>query len=413
MRTLPNVWAVPNVWISARHSEHAVGFPYIRHAIASTKESPSGSLNDLRGKAIPYDGHVTGTAEHRQEHPAPRVIAHRGASGYRPEHSRAAYELAIEQGADAIEPDVVVSADGELVLRHENALTDTTDVAEHPEFADRRTTKTVDGIEHTGWFAEDFTWLELRTLRLRERIPPLRPANTEYTDERMLRLEDLLALLEGTGVTLVAELKHPTYFASIGHDLGALFAERMRASGWADRPDRVVVECFEESVLHEVRARGVQGRLVYLMMAGQSAPDLVERDGAAALTYRDQLLPGQLVRLRERGIDGISLSKGFLLEDGADALIERMHGLGFDTFTFTLRPENAFLDERFRSAEDTSGDVGVTIDLAEHGIGTGRASVSWLAEHGRWQDEWRAIMSTGVRWVFVDHPDLPHRITRD
>lgn len=347
------------------------------------------------------------SAHQQPQHPAPRVIAHRGASGHRPEHSLAAYRLAIEMGADAIEPDVVVSADGVLVLRHENNLAETTDVAEHPEFADRRTKKVIDGIEYDGWFTEDFTWAELQRLRLRERIAPLRPANTSYTDERMLRLEDLLELLEATDLLLVAELKHPTYFSSIGHDLGALFAEVMRASGWARRPERVIVESFEESVLHEVRARGVQGLLVYLLGTGHTAADLVERDGPNALSNRDQLLPGQLERLRERGVDGVSVSKDILLEDGADALVARMHELGLESVTYTLRPENFFLDPRFRSALPAASEShGPLVNLAEYGLGEGEVPLAWLASHGNWTKEWRRIAATGVRWVFADHPDL-------
>ena len=110
----------------------------------------------------------------------PLVIAHRGASGERPEHTLAAYDRAIDAGADFIEPDLVVTRDGVLVARHENEIGGTTDVADHPEFAGRRTTKTIDGAELTGWFVEDFTLAELRTLRARERIPQLRPANVRF-----------------------------------------------------------------------------------------------------------------------------------------------------------------------------------------------------------------------------------------
>ena len=327
----------------------------------------------------------TGPGHPRDAAKTPLIIAHRGASGQRPEHSLAAYRLAHEQGADAIEPDIVVSRDGELVLRHEPNLVDTTDVAERPEFADRHTTKTVDGEEQSGWFAEDFTWAELQTLRLRERIPHLRPENTVYADERMLRLEDLLALLDETGMRLVAELKHPTYFAGLGFELGAMFAERMRASGWADRPEQVAFESFEESVLHEVRARGVQGLAVYAVTSEGAAADLVARDGGQAMTFREQLLPSQLRRLRERGVDAVAVSKDLLLERAADgqvrgtALIGHMHTADLASFVYTLRPENAFLDERFR------GDGGP-------------------ADHGDWQAEWQAVASTGVDWVFADHP---------
>ncbi|MGO1392841.1 glycerophosphodiester phosphodiesterase family protein [Agrococcus casei] len=302
---------------------------------------------------------------------SPRIIAHRGASGYRPEHSRAAYELAIEQGADAVEPDLVLSLDGELVIRHENDISDTTDVAAHPEFAHLRTTKTVDGTQHTGWFTEDFTWEQLQTLRLRERLPELRPSNAAFDDEPMLRLEDLLELLEPTGVDLVAEIKSPGHFADCGFDIGRVFAERMRAAGWADRPDRVWVESFEEPVLHTVRDGGVQGPLVY-----------------AVGSYGAEVEPGQLRQLADRGVDGLSVEKSMLLADGGQALIESAGECGLDTFVYSLRPENAFLDERYRSAGEP-------------------------AEQGNWPAEWRVLAATGVGWVFADHPDFAVSALRD
>ena len=304
------------------------------------------------------------------ERPTPRIIAHRGASGCRPEHSRAAYELAIEQGADAVEPDLVLSLDGELVIRHENDISDTTDVAEHPEFAHLRTTKTVDGAEHTGWFTEDFTWQQLQTLRLRERLPALRPTNTAFADERMLRLEDLLELLEPTAVDLVAEIKSPAYFAECGLDIGRVFAERMREAGWADRPERVWVESFEEPVLHTVRDGGVQGALVFAVGSYGAMGSSGER-----------VEPERLRALADRGINGLSVEKSMLLADGGRALIEASRECGLDTFVYSLRPENAFLDERYRSAGEP-------------------------AEQGNWPAEWRVLAATGVGWVFADHPDF-------
>jgi glycerophosphoryl diester phosphodiesterase len=128
--------------------------------------------------------------------PGPLVIGHRGASGYRPEHTRSAYELAFAQGVDAVEPDLVATKDRVLVIRHENEISGTTDVASHPEFADRRTTREIDGVSLTGWFTEDFTWAELAMLNARERLPQVRPRNTEYPDEGILRLVDLMALLD-------------------------------------------------------------------------------------------------------------------------------------------------------------------------------------------------------------------------
>ena len=154
------------------------------------------------------------------------VIAHRGASGYRPEHSRSAVELAIEQGADAIEPDLVATRDGVLVVRHDNELSTTTDVAAHPRFLGRRRTAVVDGQRLTGWFTEDFTWSELSTLRVRERMPRVRLGNVAYDGrEPILSLDDLLRIIRPHRVLLVAELKHAAHFESIGLPLDRLLLE--------------------------------------------------------------------------------------------------------------------------------------------------------------------------------------------
>lgn len=151
------------------------------------------------------------------------MIGHRGAPGYRPEHSRSSYELALAMGVDAVEPDVVAKRDGVLVVRHENEISGTTDVAEHPEFADRKTSKSVDGQPLTGWFTEDFTWAEMSTLRTRERLPALRPSSAGFGDtEPILRLVDLLDLVRegaaahGRDIGVVLEIKHATYFAGMG-----------------------------------------------------------------------------------------------------------------------------------------------------------------------------------------------------
>lgn len=301
--------------------------------------------------------------------PAPvLVIGHRGACGYRPEHTRSAYELAIALGADAIEPDIVATKDGELVLRHENEISGTTDVARHPEFADRRTTKTVDGVRMTGWFTEDFTWPELATLRAVERLPDLRQHSSTFDGvEPILRLRDLLAILDGAGrpMTLVAEVKHPTYFASIGLPLDELVASELGRWG---HPDRLVVECFERGVLHRLRDRGVGGRSVYL----------IEDDGHAvdtAVPY-DAEAAGEL---RSLDVDGISVGKRRLFRD--PGLVGRAHDAGMLAFTWTLRPENRFLAPRRRGAGSK-------------------------ADWGDWRAEFAAVVATGVDGIFVDHPDL-------
>lgn len=211
------------------------------------------------------------------------VIAHRGASGYRPEHTLEAYRLAIRQGADFIEPDLVATRDGVLVARHENEISGTTDVASHPEFANRRTTKTIDGIPLTGWFTEDFTLAELKTLRAKERIPAIRPGNTRFDGLYTVpTLAEVIALVKresrnGRRIGIYPETKHPTYFAREGRrldgtpintSLGAKLVETLVAEGFTD-PRRIYIQSFEVENLIELKkqlmpAAGIDLPLVQL-----------------------------------------------------------------------------------------------------------------------------------------------------
>ena len=350
------------------------------------------------------------TPERASEHPSPRplVVAHRGASGYRPEHTLAAYRLAVTLGAEAIEPDIVATRDGELVLRHENEISGTTDVADRPEFASRRTTREIDGQRLTGWFTEDFTWAELSTLRARERLPQVRGASARFDDRYpVLRLRDLLQLLDeappapGTGqpVRLVAEIKHAAYFASIGLPLDELIAAEL--SPWSvAQPGRLIVEAFEQTVLGQLRDRGLAADYVYLLEKKGSPADLVARHGAAALSYAAHLTDAGLARLRDAGIHGISVDTALLVKptpreagqpgsawapiDGglaASDLVTRAHAAGLSVFTWTLRPENRFLPAPCRIGPAASA-------------------------HGDWWRYFTAIMRTGLDGVFADQPDL-------
>jgi glycerophosphoryl diester phosphodiesterase len=314
---------------------------------------------------------------------APLIIGHRGASGYRPEHTRAAYELAFALGADAVEPDIVATKDGVLVLRHENEISGTTDVASRAEFADRHTTKVIDGASLSGWFTEDFTWPELSTLRATERLPAVRQGASTFDGMYgILRLRDLLAIVDaesarlGRQLVLVAEIKHATYFESIGLPLDALFATEI--GGWAT-PTNLIVESFEQGVLGAIRERGVPGRYVFLVEASGAPADLVARLGAAAPSYADHLADEGLARLAEE-VDGISVDKKLILP-GGERLVTRAHAAGLSVFTWTLRAENEFLTQQHRTGS-SPGDYG-----------------DWLAE-------FRAIIATGVDGVFADQPDL-------
>jgi glycerophosphoryl diester phosphodiesterase len=314
--------------------------------------------------------------------PRTLVIGHRGASGYRPEHTRASYELALTLGADAVEPDIVATKDGVLVIRHENEISGTTDVADHPEFAHLRTTKRIDGVSLTGWFTEDFTWAELSTLRAVERLPQLRQASASFDRmQPILRLRELLDLLDdraaraGREVGLVAEVKHPTHFASVGLPLDELVAAEL--TRW-NRPGALMVECFEQTVLGQLRSRGVEARYVYLLEARGSAPDLRAAFGRRALPYSAQLTSAGLARLAA-DVHGVSLDKSIILKD--PGIVDRIHATGLTAFTWTLRPENRFLAPEHRR---------------------GSAPRDW----GDWQREFAVILGTGVDGVFVDHPDL-------
>src|SRR5690606_19313041 len=188
----------------------------------------------------------------------PSVGGHRGARGHRPEHTLAAYELAIRMGADYVEPDLVATADGHLVARHENEISGTTDVADHPEFADRYTPKTIDGAAVSGWFTEDFTLAELKTLRAVERIPDLRPGNTAYAGlYEIPTLEVVIALVRRVGrgrVGISPETKHPSYFQSIGLPLEQRLVDVLHRSGYRSRSARVFIQSFETANLRALDA---------------------------------------------------------------------------------------------------------------------------------------------------------------
>ena len=227
----------------------------------------SGLLNACASTAPP----VTPNSSHRRAygHEGLIVIAHRGASGYRPEHTLAAYGLAIRQGADFIEPDLVATRDGVLIARHENEISGTTDVAMRPEFAARKVTKIIDGSRTTGWFTEDFTLAEIKTLRARERIPAIRPGNVRYDGQfEVPTFAEVVQLAQrmsrnGRVVGVYPETKHPTYFAHEGQridgapinvSLGAKVIETLVAQRFTD-PRRVFIQSFEFENLIELHRR--------------------------------------------------------------------------------------------------------------------------------------------------------------
>jgi len=324
------------------------------------------------------------------------VIGHRGASGYRPEHTLASYQLAIDLGADFIEPDLVATRDGRLVARHENEISGTTDVAEHPEFAARRATKLIDGETVTGWFTEDFSLAELKTLRACERLPELRPHNTLFngrfevpTLEEILALADHASRSHGRPIGIYPETKHPTYFRQLGLPLEEPLVRTLHAAGHRERSSAVFIQSFETRNLRQLRSL-TQLRLVQLIEA-QGAP----YDAVAAgdsLTYAEMITQAGLASVAQYA-DGVGVSKDLIVPRDGDgklrgptSLIRDAHAAGLCVHAWTFRAENAFLPCDFR-------------------VGTAGAAPD-RAVRGDLHEELKLFYRLGLDGVFADQPDV-------
>ncbi len=277
----------------------------------------------------------------------PLVIGHRGASAYRPEHTLASYQLAIDMGADYIEPDLVSTKDGVLVARHENEISGTTDVAAHPEFAARRTTKTIDGTAITGWFTEDFTLAELKTLRAKERIPEFRPQNVVFDGlYQVPTLQEVIDLAKREKVGIYPETKHPTYFDSIKLSLEEPLVRTLRANGLDRRDADVFVQSFEVSNLQEL-SRQLKVPLVQLTSASGRPYDFTAKGDPR--TYADLTTPSGL-KWVARYADGLGPDKAQIVPRDAQnrllaptTLVRDAHRAGLQVHPYTFRPENNFL----------------------------------------------------------------------
>ncbi|GGO17678.1 glycerophosphoryl diester phosphodiesterase [Microbispora rosea subsp. aerata] len=308
--------------------------------------------------------------------PEPIVIGHRGASALRPEHTLPSYETAIALGADYIEPDLVSTKDHVLVARHENEISGTTDVASRPEFADRRTTKTIDGTAVTGWFTEDFTLAELRTLRAVERIPGLRPGNAAFDGLAPIpTFDEVVALARRHGVGVYPETKHPAYFASIGLPLEEPLLDVLARHGWRDRHDPVFIQSFDPANLRELRGTT---RLPLIQLVGGSG------------AYDRMVTPAGLAEIATYA-DGVGVAASRVVPTGPDGrllrpttLVRDAHRAGLDVHVWTVRDENAHLPADFRLGDPASPAYArATGDVA-----------GWLA----------MLYELGVDGVFADNP---------
>ena len=318
------------------------------------------------------------------------VFGHRGASGYRPEHTLASYELAIKLGADYIEPDLVSTSDGVLVARHENEIGGTTDVADHPEFANRKTTKTIDGRAIGGWFTEDFTLEELKTLRAKERLPAVRPGNTRYdgrfeipTLDEVLKLAKSEGRKRGRTIGVAPETKHPTYFQSIGLPLEKPLLHSLRKAGLDKPRSKVLIQSFETTNLRSI-ARQTKAPIGQLTSASGAPYDLIAAGDPR--TYADIMSPAGLREVASYadwlGPEKNSViprdSKGFLGEP--TPVVKDAHKAGLKVTAYTFRDENQFLPADFREGTDPNakGDI---------------------------FGEFKAFFEAGLDGVFADFPD--------
>lgn len=295
----------------------------------------------------------------------PLVFGHRGCSALRPEHTLGAYARAIADGADYIEPDLVITKDGVLVARHENNIAETSDVAARPEFAGRRTSKTIDGAVQTGWFVEDFTLAELKTLRAIERLGALRPESQTFDGQfQILTFEEIIdftaaeAAARGRAIGLVPELKHSTYFTAIGLPLEDRFLATIAAHDYTRRCP-LEIQSFEIANLRYLRrklGRPANVRLMQLIENGPGWPADVAAAGGA-LTYGAMTMPAGLAEIAGYA-DVVAPSTRRVIPLGPDGklaapsnLVADAHAAGLLVRVWTFRPENHFLAADFRSAD--------------------------------------------------------------
>ncbi|MET9920942.1 glycerophosphodiester phosphodiesterase [Streptomyces sp. NPDC006435] len=327
----------------------------------------------------------------RLDLPVPTVIGHRGASGYRPEHTLGSYQLALDMGAHVIEQDLVPTKDGHLVCRHENDITATTDVSEHPEFASRRTTKKVDGVPLTGWFTEDFTLAELKTLRAKERIPGTRQKNTLYdgrwevpTFEEVLRWADREGRRRGKPVWLYVETKHPTYFRGLGLGLEEPLAKLLRRYNRHRAHSPLILQSFEPGSIQRLARLVSTPRVVLLSGAGERPWDFVTSGDPR--TVADLVKPEGLKWMASFA-QGIGPTLDLIIPKDASgrlteptSLVKDAHAQGLVLHPYTMRNENTFLPADFRRGTDP----------AAYGDAFGAL---------------RTYFGTGIDGIFSDNPD--------
>ncbi|SFO25191.1 glycerophosphodiester phosphodiesterase [Amycolatopsis rubida] len=350
------------------------------------------------GPAAASEETAAGAAAHGPRHDGPVIVGHRGAPGYRPEHTLASYELAYRMGVDYVDVDLVPTKDGQLVARHEPEIGGTTDVANHPEFASRKTTKVIDGTTMTGWFTEDFTLAELKTLYAKERIPQNRPNNQLYDGRyRIATYQEVLDLTRRLGHELhrtlgtYPEVKHSTYFSSIGNPTEPKLVSILNRNG-LNRPNApVIIQSFEVSNLQALHKQ-VRVPLLQLTEATGAPADFVAKGDKR--TYADLVTPAGLREIAKYA-KYLGPDKGQIIpRDAQDnlgkptALIADAHRAGLEVQPYTFRNENPFLPANLRSSASPSAFGNVFAEEA-------------------------AFLKAGVDGFFADQPDTALESVRD
>jgi len=329
----------------------------------------------------------------------PTLYAHRGASALRPEHTLASYAKAIQDGADFVEPDLVCTKDGVLVARHENAITDTTDVATRPEFASRKNRKVIDGEAHEGWFVSDFTLAELKTLRAVERLPKMRGTACDgqfqvVSFEEVIDFVAAEAAARGRTIGLIPELKHSPWFAAAGLALEQRFVSTLQAHDYTRRAP-VVVQSFETANLRQLRktlGKPANVTLAQLVVAGGKYDALRPADVAlqgGSLSY-GEMVSARGLRELAKYADVVAPITRAVIPLGADerlarptSLVADAHAAGLQVVAWTFRPENAFLAADFRNGDGPNA----------------------RNEAGSIAEMWR-YLETGIDGLFSDDPAL-------
>ena len=375
--------------MGTQNSDEQVGGTGRRALLGAAVLGASGAVLGLSGTARAGEARHGGGVKSL---PVPTIIGHRGASGYRPEHTFGSYQLALDLGAHVVEAgDLVPTKDGHLVCRHEPEIGGTTDVADHKEFADRRTTKLLDGVSVTGWFTEDFTLAELKTLRAIERIPANRPHNTLYngrweipTFEEVLKWQDEQTRKRGKQVWIYPETKHPTYFRKLGLGLEERVAKLLHKHGKDRWNSPVILQSFEPTSIQRLN-KLVGNPLVVLLSSASSRPwdfvetgdprtvaDLITRKGLREIAGYAQGIGPTLDLVIPKDANGDLTTPTTLVADA--------HKVGLILHPYTMRNENPFLPTSFRRGTDPDayGDV----------FGA-----------------YRTYFATGIDGVFTDNPD--------